>query len=136
MLQPPNPRILIIDDEPGVRVILRRVAEREGYETVEADSGADGLLAMAAAPDTVALIFVDLRMPGMDGFAVRATQLATPELARIPTIVVSGQNISPAELDRLKPVACLAKPAALSQLQAAIRCHARMPALCTTHAVA
>ena len=143
MTHQPQSSILIVDDEPGVRIILRRVAEREGYEALEAGSGAEGLAMLAEATDSVALIFLDLRMPGMDGFAFRIKQLSSPVAARVPTIVVTGQSISPEDFGRLQPVACLVNPATLSQLQAAIRCHARTPppsapvhAMSPAHAVA
>lgn len=129
------PFILIVDDEPGVRTILRRVAEREGYEVIEASSGTEGLALLDEWADSLALIFLDLRMPELDGFMFRAAQLKSPSAARVPTIVLSGQMVSSEDVGRLRPVACVPKPAALAELQGAIRSHARTPPACVSHVV-
>lgn len=122
------PSILIIDDQPGVRFILSRVVEREGYVALHAESGAQGYEKLVENLDSVALIFLDLRMPGTDGFVFRWLQFSSPEAARIPTIVMTGMGVTDEELQRLHPVAWLPKPANLSQLQLLIRRHARAPA--------
>ncbi len=57
--------VLVIDDEPSVRHMLRLVLEREGYRVGEADGGEGGLAALAADPYDVVLC--DIRMPGLDG---------------------------------------------------------------------
>lgn len=57
--------ILVIDDDPAVRGAFKLILEEEGYCVHEAESGAQGLEMVAAQrPD---LIFLDLRMPGLDG---------------------------------------------------------------------
>ena len=61
-------RILIIDDEAEIRKSLRMILEYEGYDVLEASSGADGLaMAERETPD---LVFLDVKMPGMDGLEV------------------------------------------------------------------
>ncbi|MCB1140429.1 MAG: response regulator transcription factor [Spirochaetales bacterium] len=61
-------RILIVDDEIQIRRLLRRLLESEGYQTVEASNGKQGLqLAAASTPD---LILLDLSLGDMDGLAV------------------------------------------------------------------
>jgi len=57
--------ILVIDDDPAVRGAFKLILEDEGYVVREAESGAEGLeMVQAERPD---LIFLDLRMPGLDG---------------------------------------------------------------------
>lgn len=57
--------ILVIDDDPGVRGAFKLILEEEGYTVREAENGTDGIaMAQASRPD---LIFLDLRMPGIDG---------------------------------------------------------------------
>lgn len=91
------PKVLLVEDNPSVRELLRVLLEGEGYEIVEAKDGLDGLLkAEFVKPD---LMILDLMMPDVDGERV-LTQIHTdPELSRIPVIVVSGKYEA---LDRLK----------------------------------
>ena len=61
-------KILVIDDEEGIRNLLDTLLERKGYDVVLADSGQKGLeVFRRARPDVVVL---DLKMPGMGGLAV------------------------------------------------------------------
>jgi two-component system response regulator (stage 0 sporulation protein F) len=59
------PRILVIDDERMVRILLREVLERAGHEVLEATDGAMGLEIFEGEPTD--LIITDIRMPGMGG---------------------------------------------------------------------
>ena len=61
-----KPRILVIDDEAAIRDSLRMILEYEGYEFIGAPAGPEGIaLAERESPD---LVFLDIKMPGMDGF--------------------------------------------------------------------
>jgi len=61
-------KVLVIDDEPGIRSLLSRVLSTEGYEVETAADGNEGLSrALAARPDVVLL---DMKMPGIDGMQV------------------------------------------------------------------
>lgn len=60
--------VLIVDDEKITCKHLTRVFQKQGYETATANTGEEGLAILANSP--VALLLVDLKMPGMDGFAV------------------------------------------------------------------
>ena len=60
-------RILVIDDEPALQKAMQKILQKENYDIVFAGNGLEGLARLAEKkPD---LIFLDLRMPGMDGFA-------------------------------------------------------------------
>ena len=58
-------KILIVDDEEGMRRLLRRVLSREGFETSAAGSGAEALQMVGS--DQFDLVITDVKMPGMDG---------------------------------------------------------------------
>ena len=79
-------RVLVVDDLKGVRQLLRSVLAKADYEVLEAEDGRRGLdLIRAESPDVVLL---DIRMPGLDGFAVLERALAAdPEL---PVVMVTA----------------------------------------------
>jgi two-component system response regulator (stage 0 sporulation protein F) len=58
-------KILVIDDQPGIRRLLTEVLQDEGYEVFSAENGYDGL--QAAKEKNPAVILMDMKMPGMDG---------------------------------------------------------------------
>jgi GAF domain-containing protein/CheY-like chemotaxis protein len=79
--------VLVIDDEPTVRDLMKRFLVKEGFRVALAAGGADGLrLAKELRPDTITL---DVMMPGMDGWAVLSALKADPDLADIPVIMLT-----------------------------------------------
>lgn len=87
---PDRGRILVIDDDPSVRELLIVALRKQGFEVLEAPDGETGLvLAGRAEPG---LILLDLRLPGMDGFAVLQALKRSPETAEIPVIAISGST--------------------------------------------
>ncbi len=82
--------VLVIDDDPNVRDLVRRVVEKEGYCVRYASGGDEGLeLARKIRPD---LITLDVMMPRMDGWGVLGALKADSELADIPVIMVTIVN--------------------------------------------
>jgi signal transduction histidine kinase/DNA-binding response OmpR family regulator len=80
-------KVLVIDDDPTVRDVLARFLAREGFRTVTAASGAEGLkLAREQHPNAITL---DVMMPEMDGWAVLLALKADPQLAEIPVIMLT-----------------------------------------------
>ena len=63
----PRRVILVVDDEQGLRDLVCRTLQAEGYETLEAGQGAEALEVMESASDSVDLVVTDVVMPGMDG---------------------------------------------------------------------
>lgn len=59
--------VLVVDDEQGVRDLVCRTLQGEGYRTLEAGHGAEALKLVESAPDPVDLVITDVVMPGMDG---------------------------------------------------------------------
>jgi twitching motility two-component system response regulator PilH len=81
---------LIIDDSKTVVVALRRMLESAGYIVSEAYDGAAGLdMARRRRPD---LIFLDIVMPGINGFAVLRDLRRDPGTQLVPVIMVSGNE--------------------------------------------
>ena len=91
--------ILIVEDEPATREMLRRILEREGWQVTEAENGRVGLERAALAPPS--LVLLDLMMPEMDGFAFIEHFREREESARTPVVVLTAKDLSPEERRRL-----------------------------------
>ena len=82
--------ILIVDDEPDIRFMMRLIFEGAGYQVTEARHGATGLKSINAShPD---LVITDVMMPTMDGLELIERMRSNPETAAIPILVVSGNS--------------------------------------------
>lgn len=95
------PRVAIVDDHPHVRLLIRRILQAQGkYELFEAEDGQSALkMIHAEKPD---LIILDLMMPEMDGFSVLDALRADPATSSIPVIVVTAQELTVKEKQRLE----------------------------------
>jgi len=91
--------VLIVDDDPDLRALLRRMLEREGYRVSEADNGR---VALARVREhTPGAILLDLMMPEMDGFEFLEA-LRRDEAGRaIPIIVITARDLSAEDHQRL-----------------------------------
>ena len=84
-------KILIVDDERDIVVILKLALEKEGYEVVEAYDGIEALEKIAIAkPD---LILLDIMMPRMDGYTMKLKLKENSETANIPVIIITGRGL-------------------------------------------
>ena len=83
---PTMPTILIVDDDPSVRDVMRRSLEREGYRVLVAEDGMAGARQWRA--EGADLVIVDILMPEMDGIEL-LVQLRT-KAPRLPILVISG----------------------------------------------
>jgi CheY-like chemotaxis protein len=82
------PRVLVIDDEPAIRSVLRASLEASGFEVVLADDGLRGIgVARRQRPDAIVL---DLMMPVMDGHTVLDVLRADEKTRYVPVVVLSA----------------------------------------------
>ncbi len=80
-------QVLVIDDDPAARELVRRFLARQGMDVVGAASGREGLrLAAKLLPSAIVL---DVMMPGMDGWAVLDKLKGDPQLAHIPVVMLT-----------------------------------------------
>jgi CheY-like chemotaxis protein len=61
--------VLVVDDEDDIRAVMRIVLQDAGYDVFEAPEGRAALLQLAYSPQGM-VVLLDIKMPGMDGFAV------------------------------------------------------------------
>ncbi|HEY7573635.1 MAG TPA: sigma-54 dependent transcriptional regulator [Thermoanaerobaculia bacterium] len=83
-----NQRILVVDDEPGIRDALRMILEYEGYAVSAASSGEEALAELDANPP--AAVLLDIKMPGIDGLQV-LDRIVAREGAP-PVLMISGHG--------------------------------------------
>jgi len=93
-----NKRILIVDDEPNVRLNFRTTLETEGYEVAEVSSGEEAVQLLAG--HRFALAILDLRMPGMDGLELLAKMRETG--IRVPAMIVTAYSDVPNAVKAMK----------------------------------
>jgi len=80
-------KILVVDDEPDIREVVRLYLAEEGYEIIEAENGQEAILkAQTEKPD---LIVLDIMMPGINGFEVAKHLKDDPNTQHIPIIILS-----------------------------------------------
>ena len=79
--------VLVVDDDPAVRELMKLFLGKEGFRVEAASGGEEGIeAARALRPDVITL---DVMMPGMDGWAVLAALKADPDLEDIPVIMLT-----------------------------------------------
>ena len=94
------PRILIADDHPHVRQLIRRILQAQGsYTLLEAEDGKAAVeITQKEKPD---LVILDLMMPELDGFSVLDALKNDPDTTNIPIIVVTAKELTKQEKERL-----------------------------------
>ena len=112
-------RILVVDDSQPVReFIVQALASQEGFTTLEASDGVEGLeMALADAPD---LILLDLEMPRFNGFQV--LDALRVQQADIPVILITSHGSEAITVEHFRKGVkdCLIKPFTAEQMQTAI----------------
>ena len=102
-------RVLVVDDDEGVRLTMQRQLAAAGFDVVAASNAAEGL-ARLRVDGTIRLVLFDLMMPAMDGWSFRREQLSTPELAEVPAIVLTGAPLRAVSHEQLRAADYLLKP--------------------------
>jgi DNA-binding response OmpR family regulator len=80
--------VLIIEDEGDIRSFIARVLELEGYKVLEASNGTAGMEIIKGNP--VALVLLDLRLPGQDGWSILREIKRDPDFSKIPVVVLTA----------------------------------------------
>jgi CheY-like chemotaxis protein len=91
--------VLVVDDDPAVRGVLRGHLARDGWEVRESDNGRAALERIAERVPSVVLL--DLMMPEMDGFEVVEALRANEAWQGIPVVVLTAKDVTAADRERL-----------------------------------
>jgi len=113
--------ILYIEDNPGNRMLVRRILEAEGFSVIEAMDGLTGLeIAIQKQPD---LILLDINLPEVDGYELAQRFRDTPALRQVPILAVTA-NVMQGDRERTLAAGCdgyIQKPIDVDQLPEQIR---------------
>ena len=113
--------ILVAEDDPASRELMREILEAGGYRVLEACNGGEALQKMEEMePD---LVLLDIQMPGLDGFAVLRQLRQNPSYATLPVVALTAYAM---QGDREKVLAAgfdayLTKPVDATALRAQIQ---------------
>jgi two-component system cell cycle sensor histidine kinase/response regulator CckA len=115
-----RPTILLVEDEPTMRVLTSQLLERRGYPHFAAENGEAALALLAGVEEPIDLLLTDVRMPRLGGGDLaRRLRARNP---RLPVILMSGDIRDEADLEGLDAgrTAFLAKPFTVSELERTI----------------
>ncbi|HVR44611.1 MAG TPA: response regulator [Thermoanaerobaculia bacterium] len=114
-----HPKVLVIDDDLPMRILMQNVLREYQFTAILAGSGREALeLARRERP---AVILLDLNMPGMDGAETIQALRREPELASTPVMILTGDPVSPEQIDALGAQGTIQKPFDLDILIARLR---------------
>lgn len=91
--------VLVVDDEPDIRLLTKLMLTAGGYRVIEAATGEEALSALTSQP--VDLVFLDIRLPGIDGWEVLRRVQESDQLAELPIVMMSAHT-SPSTLARAR----------------------------------
>lgn len=118
---PDMPTAYLVDDAPDIRMLLRAVVTRCGYDSHEAGHGAEALRLLDGTPPD--LVLLDVQMPEMDGWDTLAALRRDPRGADVPIILCTVKS-HPDDLRRGWRAGCdgfLVKPFDIGEMVACIR---------------
>jgi CheY-like chemotaxis protein len=119
-----GPLILVVDDEPDIRMLLRDQLELEGFRVLEAGRALEAVeIARDRQPD---LITMDLMLPDLDGFEAIRLLRANARTREIPVAILSAMELGDDDTRALGPTVHLTKPFSRADLLGVIRANLRL----------
>jgi two-component system alkaline phosphatase synthesis response regulator PhoP len=121
---PLGPQVLVVDDEPHIGRIIRMRLEQDGFRVLLAEDGPEALRLLAAAP-AIALVVLDLMLPGMTGAEILQRIRSDVRWASLPCIVLTaaGQEGPLRDVEALGASEIMTKPFSPRRLLARVRDH-------------
>src|SRR5678815_3714266 len=117
-----NGRILVIDDEPSVRTVVRMTLEKAGYDVLEAENGEQAIEAINTGENRLVLdtVICDIRMPKING--IQAIDYFQREYPHVPLIVLTAYPETGMAVSFMRNGAAdyLVKPVEAEKLKAAV----------------
>lgn len=117
-----EPTVLVVDDDRDIRETIRLILDSNGYRTLGASNGKEGLLLLGRNA-AIGLILLDMMMPVMDGRRFRDAQLGEPSLAVIPVVLITGDGNALDKAAALGVAGHLTKPLDIDDLLKVVAVH-------------
>lgn len=112
-------KILIVDDQFGIRILLNEVFNKEGYRTFQAANGVQALdIVKNESPD---LVLLDMKIPGMDGIEILKRMKVIDEDIRVIIMTAYGELDLIQEAKDLGALTHFAKPFDIDDIRSAVR---------------
>lgn len=112
-------KLLIVDDQYGIRILLNEVFNREGYTTFQAASGVQALeIVQKHSPD---LVLLDMKIPGMDGIEILKRLKAIDQSIQVIIMTAYGELDMIQEAKELGAISHFAKPFDIDEMRAAVK---------------
>lgn len=119
MLKVSQRKLLIVDDQFGIRILLNEVFSKEGYQTFQAANGYQALdIVEKHAPD---LVLLDMKIPGMDGIEILKRLKAINSDIQVIIMTAYGELDMIQESKDLGAITHFAKPFDIDEIRAAVR---------------
>ncbi|MBN6885017.1 two-component system, response regulator, stage 0 sporulation protein F [Cytobacillus horneckiae] len=118
-------KILIVDDQFGIRILLNEVLQKEGYETFQAANGVQALdIVSKHNPD---LVLLDMKIPGMDGIEILKRMRVDNNDIRVIIMTAYGELDMIQEAKELGALTHFAKPFDIDDIRAAVKKYLPVP---------
>ena len=114
-----KPRVLVVDDDPGIRYTLREILESSGLAVEEASDGEDALTRFASSPAD--LVITDLRMPRLDGMELLSRLQTQSPVPRVVVITAHGSERQAVAAMKAGAFDYFRKPFEMEELLATVR---------------
>jgi two-component system, response regulator, stage 0 sporulation protein F len=112
-------KILIVDDQFGIRILLNEVLHKEGYDTFQAANGVQALdIATKHSPD---LVLLDMKIPGMDGIEILRRMKQMNEDIRVIIMTAYGELDMIQKAKDLGAITHFAKPFDIDDIRKVVR---------------
>jgi two-component system, cell cycle response regulator CpdR len=114
-------RILLADDEPASRDLVRRALEQDGHSVAVMPGGVEALECLTRAPGDFDLLVSDVNMPGLDGMELAAESLGLNPGLRL--VLMSGfvEQLERAKTLKTAKIGTISKPFSLDQMRTLVR---------------
>jgi two-component system response regulator (stage 0 sporulation protein F) len=112
-------KILIVDDQYGIRILLTEVLQKEGYTTFQAANGFQAIdITKEQAPD---LVLLDMKIPGMDGIEILKRLKQHDETIKVIIMTAYGELDMIQEAKDLGALTHFAKPFDIDEIRKVVR---------------